>query len=696
MANVKISDLAPAQLPLDTANTLFEVQTFEAGIPVSRKITADDLPTGGGQVDTVVGGTNITVDDTDPINPIVNLDAAISGVSVNGVTLETGGPATEYLDRSGNYSTPAGGGGGQVDSVVGGTNITVDATDPVNPIVNLDAAITGVSVNGVTLTTAGAATNFLDETGNYSVPSASAAGAAFSIQYNNGGALAGDAELTWSNFQGQMRLTHDQPGGAGRDCFIIDVLRPSSSAIVITTNEVGPGNIIMDMEADTGATGGFRLETSWFGPDSDHFMRFVNGLNQDRLLLQYDGLAQMGGITFDAPNSTVELGAQVIEFTERASANASAATIGQLWVRNDSPNVLVFTDDTGVDTVLGSGGGGGVNSVTGGSNITNSGTAADPVLDVDDPLIIASINATSSLGSNTVGSPYDNVPLNIGANLVGTQGMTQYSRQRIQARPSSFGYNSTLFINIQGEPGTNGANTFIGGLNSAGIEVDFGVEVNLRHGVAPGNSAPVMSTFTRGIKLPQGSMYITQTGSPGANDTNSGQFWVRNDTVQKPMFTDDAGRDHNLIAEFDEQTSDSTVNNSIILVNSQIQFSDIPTGHYRIDMMVLLRDVAITGCGARIQIALSGADPDSVMRVVNKNFSGAGTPSYDEVGLVGDLFDNMALVIGSGTSRFMFSGLVEFISGTNSFDVQFAQNTAQVGDLDFEAGSWCSLTRVGP
>ena len=60
--------------------------------------------------------------------------------------------------------------GGQVDSVVGGTNITVDAGDPVNPIVNLDAALIGVSVNGVTLTTAGAATNYLDETGAYSVP----------------------------------------------------------------------------------------------------------------------------------------------------------------------------------------------------------------------------------------------------------------------------------------------------------------------------------------------------------------------------------------------------------------------------------------------------------------------------------------------------------------------------------------------
>lgn len=45
-----------------------------------------------------------------------------------------------------------GGGGGQVDSVVGGVSITVDATDPVNPIVNLD--ITSVDLIYLRLDTA--------------------------------------------------------------------------------------------------------------------------------------------------------------------------------------------------------------------------------------------------------------------------------------------------------------------------------------------------------------------------------------------------------------------------------------------------------------------------------------------------------------------------------------------------------------
>ena len=124
---------------------------------------------GGGQVNTVVGGTNINVNAGDPINPIVNLDAALVGVSVNGVTLNAAGLATNFLNEAGAYiAVPPS--GGQVDSVVGGTNINVNVADPANPIVNLDAALVGVSVNAVTLTALGVATNFLNETGVYSIP----------------------------------------------------------------------------------------------------------------------------------------------------------------------------------------------------------------------------------------------------------------------------------------------------------------------------------------------------------------------------------------------------------------------------------------------------------------------------------------------------------------------------------------------
>jgi len=99
----------------------------------------------------------------------VIISGDITATSFNGVALTTAGVSSNFLDETGNYSVPTDT-GGQVDSVVSGTNITIDATDPVNPIANLDAAITGTSVNGVTLATGGAATNFLNQTGNYSTP----------------------------------------------------------------------------------------------------------------------------------------------------------------------------------------------------------------------------------------------------------------------------------------------------------------------------------------------------------------------------------------------------------------------------------------------------------------------------------------------------------------------------------------------
>ena len=49
-----------------------------------------------------------------------------------------------------------------------------------------------------------------------------------------------------------------------------------------------------------------------------------------------------------------------IVFTEKADHTSSpGAGFGYLWVKNTAPSTLIFTDDTGADTTLGSGGGGG-------------------------------------------------------------------------------------------------------------------------------------------------------------------------------------------------------------------------------------------------------------------------------------------------------------------------------------------------
>ena len=146
-----------------------------------------------GTVDSVTGGTNIDVDNADPKNPIVNLPSNITGQQVNSVTLTAGGSASDYLDATGSYSTPPA--GGQVDSVNSGTNVSVDNTDPVNPVINLPSNLAGQDVNSVTLTAGGGGSEFLANDGTYK--SLSPGGSDAQVQFNDGGAFGGDSGLTY-------------------------------------------------------------------------------------------------------------------------------------------------------------------------------------------------------------------------------------------------------------------------------------------------------------------------------------------------------------------------------------------------------------------------------------------------------------------------------------------------------------------
>lgn len=93
-------DAAKAMTPLTTKQSI----ASEVGVSVASKAQGDKADTA---VQTVVAGTNVTVDSTDPLNPIVS--AAL----------------------------PA----GAVASVTAGDGIFVDNTDPTEPVVGLSAAL---------------------------------------------------------------------------------------------------------------------------------------------------------------------------------------------------------------------------------------------------------------------------------------------------------------------------------------------------------------------------------------------------------------------------------------------------------------------------------------------------------------------------------------------------------------------------
>ena len=96
--------------------------TKTLGRNASNQIVEFDNVVAGGQVDSVVGGTDITITGT-ATDPIVNAP----GIATN---------ATNIATNTTNIA-------GKLDSVVGGTNVTIDNTDPINPIINATGGSTG-------------------------------------------------------------------------------------------------------------------------------------------------------------------------------------------------------------------------------------------------------------------------------------------------------------------------------------------------------------------------------------------------------------------------------------------------------------------------------------------------------------------------------------------------------------------------
>lgn len=114
-----------------------------------------------------------------------------------------------------------------------------------------------------------------------------------------------------------------------------------------------------------------------YAPDSHQVMRSVartsggmelyntaTGSTWERVLTESDGAGGAGTTTWSTGGGSVfATGATqsfaagaIMEFEEQASLAAPAATFGRLWLRNDTPNVLIFTDDAGTDHDLTAGG----------------------------------------------------------------------------------------------------------------------------------------------------------------------------------------------------------------------------------------------------------------------------------------------------------------------------------------------------
>ncbi len=142
MPNFAISDMAPATLPLVLPDTWIEIETLEGGVSVSRKVQASEIGGGAGGVASVNSGVNITVDNVDPLNPIVNFAGNTNLLPDTDVTHDVGSDALRWKDVFAQRIVGVGG------DLVGNLNFVNVTGDPVTSLIgDLTANGGGVQIN---------------------------------------------------------------------------------------------------------------------------------------------------------------------------------------------------------------------------------------------------------------------------------------------------------------------------------------------------------------------------------------------------------------------------------------------------------------------------------------------------------------------------------------------------------------------
>lgn len=177
---------------------------------------------GSGIVESIVAGSGVSVDNTDPANPVVS--ATSSGGMTNPMTtagdlitggasgapgrlgVGTDGQVLKVVSGAPVWTTP-GAGTGVVETIVAGTGITVDDTDPANPIVNATASAPvtaipiAVSDESTALTTGTAKVTFrmpfgFTITGVRASVTTAPTGSVLTVDINEGGASILSTKLT--------------------------------------------------------------------------------------------------------------------------------------------------------------------------------------------------------------------------------------------------------------------------------------------------------------------------------------------------------------------------------------------------------------------------------------------------------------------------------------------------------------------
>ena len=244
----------------------------------------------------------------------------------------------------------------------------------------------------------------------------------------------------------------------------------------------------------------------------------------------------------------VQVRSGVLKIKELAAAAADTAAYGQIWVKNDAPNTLWFTDDTGTDIQLG------VSTLW-----TESGS----------DIYFSGGNVSVGGASNTRGL------LDVYAGNAGTLTANADSDDFI-IESSGHGGMSILVPDASNAEITMGSPTKARGAiakwDPSIARLTYGTNLAAGHIYFTTGLFNIGAMFLESdgqVKIAQGWLKIKETAAAAADTTAYGQLWVKNDVPNTLYFTDDNGVDHQISGKEDVFVTNSNGNANI----SDIAFS---------------------------------------------------------------------------------------------------------------------------
>tara|TARA_R100000234_G_scaffold3291_2_gene2726 strand:- start:11375 stop:13495 length:2121 start_codon:yes stop_codon:yes gene_type:complete len=156
---------------------------------------------------------------------------------------------------------------------------------------------------------------------------------------------------------------YDTTGSTPTNYFEVEVQNHGVTLIKTIDSSAANAHLTIQPDGDLKFRPSSGITTLLAGSNVNDFGKLTVGTDGDLTISTTDAAAANAHLKFEPDGSFL--------IKETANAGGNVANYGQLWVKNDTPNNLYFTDDSGQDVAItnngslagGGGGGGGLNSI---------------------------------------------------------------------------------------------------------------------------------------------------------------------------------------------------------------------------------------------------------------------------------------------------------------------------------------------